>query len=55
MQQLTCSVDDAAKAIGIGRVTLYKYINQGLVESVRVGGRRLVSIESLRKFAGVEK
>ena len=50
MQPITCSVDDAAKAIGIGRVTLYKYINQGLVESVRVGGRRLVKIESVKRL-----
>lgn len=50
MQPITCSVDDAAKAIGIGRVTLYKYIKSGRVESVRVGGRRLVKIESVKRL-----
>jgi excisionase family DNA binding protein len=50
MQPITCSVDDAAKAIGIGRVTLYKYIRSGKVESVRVGGRRLVKIESVKRL-----
>lgn len=50
MQPITCSVDDAAKAIGIGRVTLYKYINNGTVESVRVGGRRLIKIDSVKRL-----
>ncbi|MEV5020732.1 helix-turn-helix domain-containing protein [Sphingobium sp. LMA1-1-1.1] len=50
MQPITCSVDDAAKAIGIGRVTLYKYIKEGRVESVRIGGRRLVKIESVKRL-----
>lgn len=50
MQPITCSVDEAAAAIGIGRVTLYKYINQGRVESVRIGGRRLVKIDSIRRL-----
>lgn len=50
MQPIMCSVDEAAKAIGIGRVTLYKYINAGKVESVRVGGRRLVKIESVKRL-----
>ncbi|MFP5431919.1 MAG: helix-turn-helix domain-containing protein [Alphaproteobacteria bacterium] len=54
MQPITCSVDDAAKAIGIGRVTLYKYINEGRVESIRVGGRRLVKIESVKRLVGAE-
>jgi len=54
MQPITCSVDDAAKAIGIGRVTLYKYIKTGKVESVRVGGRRLVKIDSIKRLVGAE-
>lgn len=54
MQLITCSVDDAAKALGIGRVTLYKYINEGRVESIRIGGRRLVKIDSLRRLVDAE-
>lgn len=48
MEPVTCSVADAAKAIGIGRVTLYKLINQKKVEAVKVGGRTLVTTESIR-------
>lgn len=52
METVTCSVNDAAKAIGIGRVTLYKLIDQGKIESVRIGGRRLVKIDSIRRLIG---
>ncbi|MDF2810485.1 MAG: excisionase [Microvirga sp.] len=50
MEPVTISVRDAAKAIGIGRVTLYKWIDEGKVESIRVGGRRLIKVESVRKL-----
>lgn len=50
METVTCSVNDAAKAIGIGRVTLYKWIDEGKLESIRVGGRRLIKVDSVRKL-----
>jgi len=52
MEPITCSVDEAAKAIGIGRVTLYSYIRSGKIESVRLGGRRLVKIDSIKRLIG---
>ncbi|WP_374294514.1 helix-turn-helix domain-containing protein [Sphingomonas sp.] len=48
MQPITCSVNDAARAIGIGRVTLYKLMTEGKIDSVLVGRRRLVKVESIR-------
>ena len=50
MQPITCSVNDAARAIGVSRATLYNYLSAGKVESVRIGGRRLVKIASVRKL-----
>lgn len=55
MQQITCSVDEAAKALGIGRVTLYKYINDGTLQSARVGKRRLIHVDSIRRLIGAEQ
>ena len=52
MEPVTCSVNDAAKALGIGRVTLYKHINSGAIETMRLGGRRLVKVDSLRRLTG---
>lgn len=51
MRRITCSVDEAAAAIGICRVTLYKHLNAGNIKSVRVAGRRLVNVASLEAFA----
>ena len=52
MEPVTCSVGDAAKAIGVCRATIYNYLGDGKIESVRVGGRRLVRIDSVRKLVG---
>ncbi len=50
MQPIMCSVNDAARAIGVGRVTLYKLINTGALATVKLGKRRLISVESVRKL-----
>jgi excisionase family DNA binding protein len=50
MEAITCSVNDAAKAIGVGRVTLYKLINEGRIETVCIGRRRLVRVDSIRQL-----
>lgn len=55
MEPITLTINDAAKAIGIGRVTLYKHINSGLIETVKVGGRRLVKVDSLKKLVGADR
>lgn len=54
MEAITVTVNDAAKALGIGRVTLYKHINSGVIETVRLGGRRLVKVESLRRLTDAQ-
>lgn len=55
MEPLTCSVDEAARALGVGRVTIYRRINDGIIESVRFGGRRLVKIDSVRRLVGADQ
>jgi excisionase family DNA binding protein len=55
MEPITLAVNDAAKALGISRVTLYKHINSGAIETVRLGGRRLVKVASLRRLAGLDQ
>jgi len=55
MEPITLTINDAAKVIGIGRVTLYKHINSGLIETVKVGGRRLVKVDSLKKLVGADR
>ena len=50
MQSITMSINDATKALGIGRTTLYSLIAQGRVEVVKLGRRTLVKTDSLRRL-----
>lgn len=38
---------DAAKAYGVGRVTLYGWMKAGRLASVKVGGARLIPVDAL--------
>jgi excisionase family DNA binding protein len=45
---LALRVDDAAKAIGLSRSSIYMLIGEGSLRSVRVAGRRLIPTDALR-------
>ncbi len=47
---LTVSVTDAARLMGIGRTTAYKLIGAGEIETVQIGARRLVVVESIDNY-----
>ena len=42
MESLTMSVEEAGKALGIGRSTAYALARQGALPVLRLGARRLV-------------
>jgi len=48
---LTLTVEQAASALGISRGTAYTQVRAGVIPSVRVGRRFLVSADALRRFA----
>lgn len=48
---LLCSIPDAAKALGLGRSKLYELIAEQRLETVTIGRRRLVRVESIRTLA----
>ncbi|WP_420723932.1 helix-turn-helix domain-containing protein [Hwanghaeella sp. LZ110] len=50
MEPLTTSVNDAAKALGVGRTSIYALIGEGRIETVKLGRRTLVKVASLRKL-----
>jgi len=54
MKPLCCSVADAAKSIGVSRATVYNWMREGRIETSRIGGRRLVKIESVKRLVGAE-
>jgi excisionase family DNA binding protein len=37
----------ASVAYGVGRVTLYKWMNSGKLASVKIGGARLIPVDAL--------
>lgn len=51
MEAILISIPDAAKALGLGRSKFYELISEGRVETVRIGRRRLVRVESVRALA----
>lgn len=50
-QALLISITDAAKALGVGRSKLYELIGEGRLETVTIGRRRLVRMDSIRALA----
>ncbi len=47
-QRLTCTVDEACSATGLGRTKLYELIGDGSLTTTTIGRRRLVFVDSLR-------
>lgn len=43
-------IDEAQKRLGIGRSSIYEALASGGLESVRIGGRRLISLAALDHF-----
>ena len=48
--QITTTVKDACAMSGIGRTKLNELIGSGQIESVKIGKRRLVKVESLKRL-----
>jgi len=48
--RLAVSPSEAARIAGIGRTTLYAAIGSGQLRSLKIGKRRLITIEALRKW-----
>lgn len=54
VEAILCSQADAGKMLAIGRTKLGELIAHGELESIRIGARRLVTVASVRRLAGVE-
>ena len=55
---LAYRINDFAKAVGIGRTTIYKLIAEGKVRPIKIGGRVLIpapEIARLLREAGASK
>lgn len=50
MEPLTVSINEASKILGLGRTSIYALISNGRLEALRVGRRRLVRFESIKRL-----
>jgi excisionase family DNA binding protein len=50
VERLTYSVPELAEAMGLSHVTLYRFINSGVLKSFTVGRRRLISRKEAEAF-----
>lgn len=54
MDSLAISVKEAARALGVGRTTVYALLNEGQLDTIHVGRRRLIKTASLRRLVGAD-
>jgi excisionase family DNA binding protein len=47
---ISVSVRTATQLSGLGRTRIYEAIGRGEIASIRIGRRRLIDFESLRRF-----
>jgi excisionase family DNA binding protein len=50
MEQLAISIKETAKALGLGRTSIYGLIAEGKLEAIKIGRRTLVRVESIRRL-----
>ena len=50
MEPLALSVNDAAKALSLGRTSIYAMIADGRLEAFKLGRRTLIRMDSVRRI-----
>lgn len=50
MQPLVLSINETAKALGIGRSSVYALIKSGSLDAIKIGTRTLLTTESIRRL-----
>ena len=49
MEPLALSINDAAKALSLGRTSIYAMIGDGRLDAFKLGRRTLIRMESIRR------
>lgn len=50
MEAIFASINDTAKALSLGRTSVYVLIREGRLDIVKLGRRTLVKVESIRRL-----
>jgi excisionase family DNA binding protein len=54
MERLALSINETAKALSVGRTSIYVMIADGRLEAFKLGRRTLVRMESIRRLVGIQ-
>lgn len=54
MEPLAVSVNDAARALGLGRTSIYAMIGDGRLEIFKLGRRTLIKTASIRRLVDAQ-
>jgi excisionase family DNA binding protein len=52
MQPITISIAEAGRTLNLGRTSIYLLIDEGRLDTVKIGRRRLVKVDSLLRLVG---
>lgn len=55
IEPIAVSVNSAARALGIGRSSIYGLLKDGKLDAIKIGRRTLLTTESIRKLAQPSK
>lgn len=50
MEAIAASINDTAKALSLGRTSIYALIREGRLETIKLGRRTLIKVESIHKL-----
>ena len=50
MERLAYSINETARALSLGRTSIYALIGEGKLETLKLGRRTLVKAESVRRL-----
>lgn len=50
MLPITATINDTAKALGLGRTSIYALIREGRLEAIKMGRRTLIKVESIHRL-----
>jgi excisionase family DNA binding protein len=54
VQPIALSINETAKALSLGRTTLYALIKEGRLETLKIGRRTLIKAASVHRLLGSE-
>jgi excisionase family DNA binding protein len=55
MEPILVSVNGAAHALNLGRTSIYALINEGRLETIKLGRRTLIRVESIRRLVETQE